>query len=167
MAELRAALESILFVADQPVELLQLKQVLDVSREVVEDLIGMLAEDCRERGLRVARHKDAVRMVTAPESARYVRAFLGLEQTARLSAAALETLAIVAFRQPVTRGQIEAIRGVNADGVIATLEARGLIEETGHADSLGRPIQYGTTMEFLQHFGLESLEGLRPLQPAG
>lgn len=161
MAELKAALESILFVADQPVELIHLRRVLDAPLEAVEDLLSMLTEDYRERGIRIARLKDSVRMVTAPESASYIQVFLGLEQTVRLSAAALETLAIIAFKQPVTRAQVEAIRGVNSDGVIATLEGRGLIEEVGQHEGPGHPFLYGTTMAFLQHFGLESLEELR------
>jgi segregation and condensation protein B len=165
MAELKAALESILFVADQPVEVVQLRRVLDVPLEAVEDLLSILSEDYKERGIRIARLKDSVRMVTAPESAGYVQAFLGLEQTVRLSAAALETLAIIAFKQPVTRAQVEAIRGVNSDGVIATLEGRGLIEEAGQHEGPGHPFVYGTTMAFLQHFGLESLDELRRRQP--
>jgi segregation and condensation protein B len=165
-ADLKAALESILFVADQPVELVQLRKVLDVPMEALEDLLALLAEDYKERGIRIARLKDHVRMVTAPESAPFVQAFLGLEQTVRLSSAALETLAIIAFKQPVTRSQIEAIRGVNSDGVIATLEGRGLIEELGQQDSPGHPLLYGTTMAFLQHFGLESLDELRQREPS-
>ena len=165
MAELKAALESILFVADQPVELVQLRRVLDIPMEAVDDLLTILGEDYKERGIRIARLQDRVRMVTAPESAPYVQAFLGLEQTVRLSSAALETLAIVAFKQPVTRSQIEAIRGVNSDGVLTTLEGRGLIEEVGQQEGPGRPLLYGTTMAFLQHFGLESLDELRKHEP--
>lgn len=164
-AELKAAIESILFVADEPVELVQLHRLLELPMEALEDLLAMLAEDYKERGIRITRLKDRIRMVTAPESASYVQAFLGLEQTVRLSSAALETLAIIAFKQPVTRSQIEAIRGVNSDGVIATLEGRGLIEELGQQESLGRPLLYGTTMAFLQHFGLESLDELRKHEP--
>jgi segregation and condensation protein B len=165
MAELKSALESILFVAAEPVELLQLRKVLDVPLEAVDDLLRILSEDYRERGIRIARLNNTVRMVTAPESASYVQAFLGLEQSVRLSAAALETLAIVAFKQPVTRAQVEAIRGVNSDSVLATLEGRGLIEEVGQQEGPGRPLLYGTTMAFLQHFGLESLDELRKREP--
>ena len=165
MAELKAALESILFVADQPVEMVQLRRVLDIPVEALEDLLSMLIEDYKERGIRIARLKDSIRMVSAPDSAPYVQAFLGLEQTVRLSSAALEALAIVAFKQPVTRAQVEAIRGVNSDGVLATLEGRGLIEETGQSDAMGHPLLYGTTMAFLQHFGLQSLDELRARQP--
>ncbi|MDE3074794.1 MAG: SMC-Scp complex subunit ScpB [Chloroflexota bacterium] len=161
MAELKAALESILFVADRPVELTELRRVLDLPREALEDLLQILVRDYAERGIRIARLKDTVRMVTASESAAYVQAFLGLEQTVRLSAAALETLAIVAFRQPATRAQIEAIRGVNSDGVVDTLEGRGLIAEVARLETPGHPIQYGTTMAFLQHFGLQSLDEIK------
>jgi segregation and condensation protein B len=160
MAELKAALESILFVADQPVDVMHLHRVLEIPVEAVEDLITMLTADYEDRGIRIARLKDTIRMVTSPDSAPYVQAFLGLEQTVRLSPAALETLAIIAFKQPVTRGQVESIRGVNSDGVIATLEGRGLIEEVGEQESAGHPRLYGTTMSFLQHFGLESLDEL-------
>lgn len=166
MAELKAALESILFVADQPVDIVQLKRILDVPLEAVEDLLAMLAEDYKQRGMRIARLKDSIRMVTAPECAAYVQTFLGLEQTVRLSPAALETLAIIAFKQPVTRGQVEAIRGVNSDGVIATLEGRGLIEDAGELDGPGHPRLYTTSMAFLQHFGLQSLDELRSRTPA-
>lgn len=160
-AELKAALESILLVAGQPVELVHLRKLLDVPIEAVEDLLTLLTEDYQQRGIRIARLKDSVRMVSAPECAEYVQAFLGLEQTVRLSQAALETLAIIAFRQPVTRAQVEAIRGVGSDGVIATLEGHGLVDEIGQADTPGRPLLYSTTMAFLQHFGLQSLEELR------
>lgn len=109
-------------------------------------------------------------MVTAPEAADYVRRFLGLELTGKLSPAALETLAVVAYRQPATRADIEAVRGVNSDSVLRTLINRGMIEEQGRLDKAGRPIVYGTTFEFLQHFGLAALEQLPPLgegQPLG
>ena len=104
-----------------------------------------------------------MQLVTAPEVAEDVRRFLGLSGSARLSTAALETLAIIAYRQPITRAEIEAIRGVNCDGVLRTLLAKGLIEEVGRAEGPGRPILYGTTMLFLQHFGLRSLADLPPL----
>ena len=102
-------------------------------------------------------------MVTAPEAAGYVRRFLGLELTGKLSPAALETLAVVAYRQPTTRADVEAVRGVNSDSVLRTLINRGLIEEQGRLDQAGRPIVYGTTFEFLQHFGLSGIDQLPPL----
>jgi len=105
-----------------------------------------------------------VQLVTAPEAASYVERFLGLEARTRLSRAALEALAIIAYRQPITRPEIEAIRGVSSDSVLRTLLRVGLIEEVGRASTVGRPILYGTTFEFLQHFGLRSLHELPDLE---
>jgi segregation and condensation protein B len=99
-------------------------------------------------------------MVTAPDCASYVERFLGLQFSGKLSTAALETLAIVAYRQPITRAQVEEIRGVNCEGVLRNLVARGLVEELGRLDRAGRPILYGTTFEFLQYFGLSDLTEL-------
>ena len=105
-----------------------------------------------------------LQLVTVPQAAPQVEHFLGLEVNLRLSQAALETLAIVAYAQPVTRPQVEAIRGVNSDSVLRTLLAAGLIEEAGRADTVGRPILYQTTFEFLQQFGLSSLQALPALE---
>ncbi len=104
--------------------------------------------------------KSRVQMMTAPEFSQTIEAFLGLEATSTLSQAALETLAIIAYKQPITRPEVDVIRGVNSDGVMRTLLAKGLIEELGRAETAGRPIFYGTSAEFLQHFGLESLDTL-------
>ena len=104
-----------------------------------------------------------VQLTTAPRFAEYVRRFLGLERQSRLSAAALETLAIVAYRQPVTRSEIESVRGVDCTGVLATLLQRSLIEAIGRGETPGNPNLYGTTPEFLMHFGLGSLDELPPL----
>ncbi len=109
------------------------------------------------------RHRDHVQLATAPRFASHIRRFLGLEREARLSSAALETVAIVAYQQPVTRSTIEAVRGVDSTGVLATLLSRGLIETGGRADSPGMPYQYVTTPAFLQHFGLSTIEDLPPL----
>ena len=103
-------------------------------------------------------------MVTAPEATEAVRKFLGLELESKLSPAALETLAIIAYRQPVTRAQIEGVRGVNSDSVLRTLINRGLVEDLGRLDQAGRPIIYGTSFEFLQQFGLSRLEQLPQLE---
>jgi segregation and condensation protein B len=103
-------------------------------------------------------------MVTAPEASEYIRKFLGLELSGKLSPAAMETLAIIAYRQPMTRAEVEAIRGVNSDSTIRTLLNRGLIEEQGRLDQPGRPILFGTTFDFLQQFGLTTLEQLPPLR---
>jgi segregation and condensation protein B len=104
-----------------------------------------------------------VQLTTAPEIANQIETFLGLEATSHLSRAALETLAIIAYQQPVTRPRIDSIRGVNSDGVMKSLLLKGLLQEVGRAEGPGRPILYGTTPDFLQHFGLNSLGELPPL----
>lgn len=155
--------ESLLFVADEPVTLSDLAQTLEVSTSQISDAVDHLCEAYAGRGLRIQRINGRVQMVTAPETAPAIERFLGLELSGKLSAAAMETLAIIAYRQPITRPAVDAIRGVNSDSVLRTLIARGLIEEVGRLDTVGRPILYGTTFEFLQHFGLESLDDLPPL----
>jgi segregation and condensation protein B len=121
-----------------------------------------LEEECEAhgRGIRLQRMGDQVQLVSAPENARFVAALLGLPTQAKLTTAALETLAVVAYRQPITRAQIEAIRGVNSDRALASLAQHGLVIEVGRATTVGRPALFGTTSEFLQHFGLGSLDAL-------
>ncbi|MBI4758467.1 MAG: SMC-Scp complex subunit ScpB [Chloroflexi bacterium] len=161
--ELVRILESLLFVADGPVALEQLARILDVDRERVEAAISQWQVDRAGSGLIIQRKGNEVQMVTAPEMAPYVERFLGIQLSGRLSPAALETLGIVAYRQPVTRAQVEAIRGVNSEGVLGTLVARGLVCEVGRLEAAGRPILYGTTFEFLRYFGLRDLTQLPPL----
>jgi segregation and condensation protein B len=161
---IKLLVESLLFVADEPVSVDRLAAVLEVSPGQVEQAISELNDEYAGRGLRLQQKKQRVQMVTAPEAADWIRRFLGLELTGKLSAAALETLAIIAYRQPVTRGDIEAVRGVNSDSVLRTLIHRGLVEEQGRLEQAGRPIIYGTTFEFLQEFGLSSLDQLPPLR---
>ena len=160
---LELLIESLLFVAPEPVELARLERSLDVDRAQLEAALASLIATCGDRGVRVQRQDDTVQLVTAPESASAVEKFLGISSQARLSAPALETLAIVAYRQPVTRAQIEGIRGVNCERALATLLGRGLIAETGRQDTAGRPVLYGTTVDFLEQFGLGSLSQLPPL----
>lgn len=160
---LKLVVESILFVADEPVELAHLARVIGVDEAAVAQAVDALAAECRGRGVRIQRTASAVQMVTAPEAAPYVERFMGVEEDHRLSHAALETLAIIAYKQPITRSGIEAIRGVNCDRALATLKARGLIAEVGRAEGPGRPYLYGTTFRFLEHFGLERPEDLPPL----
>jgi segregation and condensation protein B len=161
--ELTSLIESLLFVADAPVTSAQLAAALEVEPAVVEAALEQLAADYRQRGLRLQRKAGRVQLVTAPEAAPAVERFLGLELSSKLSPAALEALAIVAYRQPVTRAQVEAIRGVNSDSVLRTLINKGLIEEAGRLEQVGRPIIYSTTFEFLQHFGLQDMRDLPPL----
>jgi len=156
--------ESLLFVADGPVSTQRLAEALDMPVGQVEQALDDLEAVYVGRGLRIQRVGSRVQLITAPEASSYIERFLGLEARTRLSQAALETLAIIAYRQPITRPEIEAIRGVNSDSVLRTLLSVGVIEETGRAMTVGRPILYGTTFEFLQHFGLTSLDGLPPLE---
>jgi segregation and condensation protein B len=156
-------LEALLFVADGPVEPLTLARVLGLRPREVAAPLDVLGESLRGRGLRLQRGPDGVQLVTAPMASSYVEQFLGLESAKRLSTAALETLAIIAYRQPVTRAQVEAIRGVNSDAAIDTLRTRGLVDITGRADGPGRPALFATTQRFLEHFGLERPEDLPPL----
>jgi segregation and condensation protein B len=162
---LPALVESLLFVAEEPATVARLAQALDVTPEAVEAALAALSETLQTggRGLRVQRKGDRLQLVTAPEAAPYIERFLGLDLSSRLSPAALETLAIIAYRQPVTKAEIEAVRGVNCDGVLRTLIARELVEPVGRLEQPGRPFQYGTTFQFLQHFGLESIEKLPSL----
>ncbi len=159
-----AQVESLLFVADGPVSTYRLAEALDITGGQVEQALEDLKEAYVGRGLRIQQVGSRVQLITAPEASPYIESFLGLEARTRLSRAALEALAIIAYRQPITRPEIEAIRGVNSDSVLRTLLSVGVIEETGRAMSVGRPILYGTTFEFLQHFGLMSLEQLPPLE---
>lgn len=156
-------LESLLFVAAEPVSITQLAHVLELPADAVEAALDQLAADCRQRGVRLQRHADRVQLVSAPEAASVVARFLGVQATTRLSAAALEVLAIVAYRQPLTRAQVEAIRGVDSSGVVRALLARNLITEVGRLETVGRPILYATTPEFLRQFGLTSLAELPAL----
>ena len=160
---LSAKLEAILFVAVEPVTTAQLAAALDVAASVVERGLNELDDSLSTRGLRLQRHAGRVQLTTAPQLAELIERFLGLEATSHLSRAALETLSIVAYQQPVTRPQIDAVRGVNSDSMIKSLLNKGLILESGRADGPGRPILYSTTPEFLQHFGLNSILEMPPL----
>ncbi len=164
-AALPALLESVLFVAAEPVAVARLAQLLETSQEAVEIALADLADTYRtaRRGIRLQRKGDRVQLVSAPEAAPYVERFLGLDAGSKLSPAALETLSVIAYKQPLTRADLEAVRGVNCDGVLRTLLARELIEPVGRLEQPGRPFLYGTTARFLQYLGLESLADLPPL----
>lgn len=161
--ELESLLESILFVASGPVSTSRLAGVLEVTQSAIENSLRSLEDGYLNRGLRLQRIGSYVELTTAPECSQAVERFLGLELVSRLSQAALEVLAITAFMQPVTRPQIDNIRGVNSDSSLKTLLSQGLIEEVGRLDTPGRPIQYGTTPDFLRHFGISSIDELPPL----
>ena len=162
--ELTSSLEAVLFVSPVAVTPAQLASALEISEAEVEEGLKRLTTEYQSRGLRLQRHAGRIQLTTAPEVSEVVERFLGLEITSHLSRAALETLAIVAYEQPVTRPQVDSIRGVNSDGVMKSLLHKGLIQDVGRAPGPGRPILYASTPEFLQHFGLSSLEELPPLE---
>ncbi len=157
---LTAKLEALLFVATEPVPLTQLGVALDLTPAKIKKVLDELDETLVPRGLRIQSHRGRVQLTTAPELAPLIQDFLNLDATTRLSPAALEALSIIAYQQPVTRPQVDAIRGVNSDGVMRSLLNKGLIQEGGRAEGPGRPILYATTPEFLQHFGLASLSAM-------
>jgi len=161
---LAAQVESLLFIAVEPVTPGQLATALETTNAEMSRALDELDVSLRTRGLRLQRHNGRVQLTTAPETAEAIERFLGLEATSHLSRAALEALAIIAYQQPVTRPQVDAVRGVNSDGVMRSLLSKGLIQEGGRAEGPGRPILYSTTPEFLQHFGLNSLNDLPPLE---
>jgi segregation and condensation protein B len=160
--ELLPILEAVLFVADAPIDIAALARTVNAPRQEVVDRLEELGEACRDRGVRLQRTGDLVQLVSAPQTAAYVERFLGLEHPP-LTNASLETLAIIAYRQPLTRAGVESVRGVDCDGPIRTLMARGLIEEVGRAPVVGRPTLFGTTVRFLEYFGLEKPDDLPPL----
>lgn len=163
--EVRAALESILMVAEEPVAPTLLAQLLEVPSSVVEALCAHLADECEGagRGYTIARVAGGYRFQSAAAQAPYVERFLLEGQSARLSAAALETLAIVAYKQPISRAQVASIRGVNVDGVVRTLSQRGYITEVGRDPGPGNAVLYGTTPLFLERLGLDHLGELPSL----
>ena len=160
MSHLAAAIEAILFTSNRPLKVRELQHVTDADRPALEGALDELRETLIHRGLMLQRHQDQVQLVTRPELAAYVRRALHPEVTGRLSTAAYETLAIVAYQQPVTRSRIEEIRGVNCDSVLGNLELRNLVVEVGRGSGPGQPKLYGTTMRFLQVLGLASLDDL-------
>lgn len=166
-AALLRALEALLFVSDEPVAAVVLAQALDVERREADELCEELARVYEERAAGIVLHSVAGgwRLATHPEAAPVVERYVLSSRHARLTKAALETLAIVAYKQPVTRHQISSIRGVNSEGVLRALADRGLVAEVGRDERPGRPLLYGTTPDFLERLGLPSLSALPPLAP--
>lgn len=161
---LSVKIEGMLFVAAEPVAPAHLAEALDVSTSSVESALKELEASLEPRGLRLQRNAGRVQLTTRPQLAATIEHFLGLEAVTHLGRAALETLAIIAYQQPVTRPQIDAVRGVNSDSMLKGLLSKGLILESGRAEGPGRPILYSTTPEFLQHFGLNSITELPALE---
>ncbi len=161
----RQVLEAVLIVSDEPVSARHLGEAVGRSAVEVEQLCEELAAQyqMQQRGFVLMRVAGGYRFQTNPEAAPYVEKFLLGGQSGRLSAAALETLAVVAYKQPISRTQIAAIRGVNVDGVMRTLESRGLVAQVARDSGPGKAVLYGTTREFLERLGIDSLDELAPL----
>jgi len=157
-------LEALLFVAERPLSRREIAGLAGVGRATVDARLGDLEIELASRGVRVVVDGNRVMLATSPDAGALVARYVGADPT-RLTPAALETLAIVAYKQPVTRHQVSAIRGVNSDGVLRALADRGLVTEVGREDGPGRPMLYGTTPEFLERLGLASLSSMPPLAP--
>jgi segregation and condensation protein B len=158
-----AQLEALLFVAERPLTRREIATIAGVDRATVDDRLGDLEVALATRGVRLVLSGDRVELVTAPEAGALIARYVGADAI-RLSPASLETLAIVAYRQPVTKSAIERIRGVDSDYTIRTLLHRRLVVELGRSEAPGRPFLYGTSFEFLERFGLTSLDELPPLE---
>ncbi len=161
---LEAFMEAVLFIAERPLATDELAALAGVAPLQAEGALGNLADelDARERGIRLQQHDGAWQLVTAPHLGARLAAYAAREE-ARLTPAALEALAIIAYRQPCTRGEVERVRGVDSDYVIRSLLHRRLIADVGRRDTPGRPVLFGTTFAFLERFGLTGTDDLPPL----
>lgn len=159
------AIEGILFAAGEPVKTAKLAAVLEIETSAVEEAVRLLKYeyDTQERGLMIIDIDEGYQICSRPEYYNYIQIILGDQRRQALSNAAMEALAIIAYKQPVTRGQVEYIRGVNSDSAVNRLVERGLIEECGHLDAPGRPNLYRTTQNFLRCFGLSTPKDLPEL----
>ena len=163
--EIERAIEAILFASGDPVSIDRIAATLEVESETVERIAQNLMDSYNfdKRGIRVVKLERTLQMCSSPEYADKIRAVMETRRAARLSPALLEVLAIVAYRQPVTRAYIEQVRGVDCSGVVSTLVEKGLIEERGRLELPGRPLLYGTTKTFLRSFSLSDISDLPPL----
>lgn len=164
--KLKGIIEGLLFASgDEGITIKQLAKIIEVTPEMVEHLIEELKYDYEHlnRGMTIMQSNEVFHLTTKPEHNEYYKKLLQQPRTTRMSQAALETLAIIAYKQPITRVEIEEIRGVNSDYAVQTLLARSLIEQVGRKETIGRPILFGTTKEFLTYFGLSTIEELPPL----
>jgi segregation and condensation protein B len=163
--EMRRAVEAIVLAATEPVHPTVMAQLLELPVDEIDALCSELAAEyeAQGRGFQIARVAGGYRFQTHPDAFAYVERFVLDGQTARLSGPALETLAIVAYKQPISRVQLSAIRGVNVDATLKTLVARGYVEELGHEPSPGNPVLFGTTRLFLERLGLDTLDELPAL----
>lgn len=160
---LESYIEAMLFVAGEPVAIIQLAEWLDVSPPVIEDALMRLRSQLEGRGISLLLHEQRVQLISHVIAAPVIRRMLGQSGAPKLTNAVSEVLTIIAYRQPITRAQIEAIRGVDCSTLVRQLQARELVTEVGRLESIGRPVLFGTTDHFLRQFGLQSLAELPPL----
>lgn len=167
LSELKSVVEALLFASEKPLSLdhIQTAFEADVKAEGLRSVLEMLKEDYEtaHRGFKLCEIAGGYQFMTDPKTAQFLRRFYQAREKKRLSQASLETLSVIAYKQPVTRADIEFIRGVNVDGALKTLLEKGLVRITGRKSVPGRPMLYGTTREFLEHFGLKSTDELPPL----
>ncbi|MFS0672714.1 SMC-Scp complex subunit ScpB [Ornithinibacillus sp. 179-J 7C1 HS] len=166
MKNVKAILEGLLFACgDEGITIRELAKIMEISEKAVEHLVEELKYDYEHasRGIMMMESHNVYHLTTKPEHSEYYKRLVESPQSSRMSQAALETLAIIAYRQPITRSEIDEIRGVKSDRPVQTLLARSLIEEVGRKDGVGRPVLFGTSKDFLTYFGLTSLEELPPL----
>ena len=167
--ELKAVAEGLLFASgDEGVTIKQLSKVLDITEEATTDMMEELKSDYKHatRGLMLMEANGVLHLTTKPEHSSYFKKLIETPRSTRMSQAALETLAIIAYQQPITRAEIDEIRGVKSDGPVQTLLNRSLIEEMGRKETIGRPILFRTSKDFLTYFGLTSIDELPPLPEA-
>lgn len=160
--QLKAAIEAILFSSGDPVSIEKLSQITGTDKDTVNKIISIMAEERenKEYGVSIIRLDDCCQLAAKPEYAHYIRSLAEQRRNMPLTPASMETLAIIAYNQPVTKSYIEQVRGVDSSGTVSSLEKKGLIEERGRLDIPGRPILYGTTLNFLRSFGLKTLNDL-------
>jgi segregation and condensation protein B len=161
--ELKSVLESLLFVAEKPVSTKELAAVTGEMIASVQKALNEVSKEYEDKGIKLVRKGEYFSFVSDPTNALFVSKFLNEELSHDLTQPALETLAVITYRQPITRVEIEEIRGVNCDAILRNLMIRGLIAEVGRKETIGRPILYGTTMEFIQYFGLDKEEDIPEL----
>ncbi len=156
----KAIVETLLFVWGEAISVEELGNLLEMGRLEIEALIDEMIEERRESGIQIIRLEDKVQLCTNKEYAEYVKKLMLPEKTQNLSQAALETLSIIAYKQPVTKSEIESIRGVHCDYSVSALIDKGLVIVAGKKDTIGHPLLYATNEEFLRHFGLNSISEL-------
>ncbi len=164
--ENRSILESLLFIVGEPISIDALAKILDIKSDEANSLVQELISDytLRDSGLLIVEVAEGVQMVTNPVSAPWVKKLIATAILTKLSNQSLETLSIIAYKQPIIKSEVEAIRGVNSDGVVKTLLERRMVKILGRKEVPGRPLMYGTTKEFLQYFGLKDLSELPTLK---